>query len=118
MTVIINGKTTTFDDKAISSLDYKEFEAMCLGMPVFKELALNERTVKIREVYGNITGNVEKVKKSGHDKDIHSSNESGIGTGSGYEQKPIVARVDIKGEEDKTEIQKQKVRAKEKKTKL
>lgn len=116
MKVQINGKTTNFDVKAVSKLTFDKFKEMCEGLSTFKQLVEKKRNAKIKEVYGNIITISKKGRESVETdgQNLHRHNVEPDGRDNRAKQKTTRTRKNIKGKEDKAEIQEQSIR-KEKK---
>lgn len=116
MKVQINGKTTNFDVKAVSKLTFDKFKEMCEGLSTFKQLVKEKRNAKIKEVYGNIISiskkGRESIKQSRHDIPGHDVESNGRDNRA--KQKTTRKRDNIKGKEDKAEIQEPSIRKEEK----
>ena len=116
MKVHINGKTTNFDVKAVSKLTFDKFKEMCESLSTFKQLIEKKRNAKIKEVYGNIISISKKGRKSieTDGQNLHRYDVESDRRDNRVKQKTTRKRKNIKGEEDKAEIQEQSIR-KEKK---
>jgi hypothetical protein len=112
----IRGSKHTFGD-GVKSLKFNEFKEHCEGLRIFAQLPIKERNDKIKEAYGNLTGNVKQVSKPESGSDLHSDNvESNTGD-IGAESGTNVGRENIRGKEDNAKVQKQTLRKPKKETK-
>jgi hypothetical protein len=77
MKVTIKGKTTNFDVDTMCKLSLDEFNKFCLGLSTFKQLSPKERKASIKKAYGNIKGDVKKVKGVKSVQDLSRGNKRG-----------------------------------------
>ena len=110
MKVKIKGKTTVFDVKIVSKLDYDEFEKLCNDQSTFKQLPKKKRIAKIKEVYDSI-GTAIKSKETGHTKDV-SENTERSGDGNIADKQGSTSKgAKHQKSEDKAKISEQKIRS-------
>lgn len=114
---LIRGKKITFD-KVVGTYSKDEFAKLCNSLPVFKELPIKERNLKIKEAYGNLKGNVKQVSKPELGSDLHSNNVKSDGGDIRAESGADDGGENIEGKEDKTEVLDKKLRKPKKETKL
>lgn len=109
MKVKIKGKTTVFDVKIVSKLDYDEFEKLCNEQSTFKQLPEKKRIAKIKEVYDSIRATI-KSKETGHTKDISGNTERSAAGDIGAKQRSTSTGAKHQKSEDKAKISESKVR--------
>jgi len=105
----IRGQKHTFGEP-VKSLSYDEFKKHCQGLKIFEQLPIKERNLKIKEAYGDLTGNAKKIPKSKPGSDLHSNDVESNGGDIGSEQIADVGGKDLKGKEDKAEVRDKKLR--------